>query len=468
MNLSTARASRRAREVGVKKTIGASRSALAGQFLVESLLTSVCSLVVAIVIARLILPHFNLLTGKELTLTPSLSLAGTFLGLTIVTGLVAGSYPALYLSRLKPAAVLKGEMKGTMSELLIRRGLVIFQFILSAILIVAVLVVYQQLRYVQSKNLGYDKEQLVYFNIEGQLEDRYDTFIEQAIRQEGIAEATTIGHDLIGRQNNTSGLQWPGKDPEARILFENVAVNYNALNTLGIKLAQGRSFSREFGADTAKVIFNQRGIEVMGLADPIGQTVRLWDQYDLQIIGVAENFHFQSLHTDIKPLFFRLSPANTWYVMVKLAEGQTQTGLKNLQALYESFNPGFGFNAKFVDAEYELQYAAERRVSALSRYFAGLAIIISCLGLLGLAAFTAERRKKEIGIRKILGASILNIVSMLTRDFSRLVLISIAIALPVAFFALSSWLQRFVYSIDLSPWLFVIAGIAVLVIAWLT
>ncbi|MDX1477929.1 MAG: ABC transporter permease [Saprospiraceae bacterium] len=468
MNLATARASRRAREVGVKKTIGASKSALARQFLLESLLTALFSLVTAVVIARLILPHFNLLTGKELTIAPSWQLAGMFLGLTAMTGLIAGSYPALYLSRLKPAAVLKGEMRGSAGELLVRRGLVIFQFILSAILIVSVLVVYKQLQYVQSKNLGYDKEHLVYFNIEGQLEDRYDTFVEQAMRLRGVVEATTIGHDLIGRQNNTHGLQWPGKHPESRILFENVAVNYNALNTLGINLTRGRDFSREFGGDTANVIFNERGIEVMGLADPIGQTVRLWDRYDLRIVGVVENFHFQSLHEEIRPLFFRLSPANTWYVMVRLADGQVQEGLKNLQELYESFNPGFAFNPDFVDEEYTLQYAAEQRVSALSRYFAGLAIIISCLGLLGLAMFTAERRKKEIGIRKILGATILNIVTMLTRDFSKLVLISIVIALPLAFLALSSWLQRFVYSIDLSPWLFVYAGAAVLVIAWLT
>lgn len=469
MNLSTARGSRRAKEVGVKKTFGVERKDLVYQYLTESLLMAFISLGLALLLVLIALPQFNLLTDKQISLSLSPVLLIAFILITAITGLLAGSYPALYLSGFKPAAVLKGELKSTLGELWARRGLVIFQFTLSIVLIISVLAVYQQIKFVMNKNLGYDKDLLVHFQIDGQLEDATDAFLTEAKRLPGLENISTIAHDLVGQQNNTSGLKWEGKDPDDRILFENIRVNYDLLETIGVELLKGRFFSREFGADTSKIIFNESAIKIMGFEDdPIGKIITLWDEYQLEIIGVVKDFHFKSLHDPVSPLFFRLDPENTWTMMARIAAGKQQEALNQLQALYEKFNPGFPFEYNFVDEDYARQYAAEQRVSSLSRYFAGLAVLISCLGLLGLAAFTGEIRKKEIGVRKVLGASVLNVVLLLTRDFTRLVLVSILIGIPISYFLLSTWLERFEFKIGLHWWFFIGAGVLVLVISWLT
>lgn len=469
MNLSTARGSRRAREVGVKKTFGVERSSLIYQYLTESVLMAFIALFLSIFLVAISLPRFNLLTDKQITLSLSPVLLGCFVLITLITGLLAGSYPAFYLSSFKPVTVLKGEIKSTLGELWARRGLVIFQFTLSIILIISVLSVYQQIKFVMGKNLGYDKDQLVHFSIDGKLEDAIDPFLTEAKRLPGIENVSTIAHDLVGQQNNTSGLKWEGKNPDDRILFENVRVNYDLLETIGVELKEGRFFSRDFGSDTSKIILNEAGIKVMGFTDdPLGKVITLWDQYQLEIVGVVKDFNFKSLHDPVTPLFFLLSPENTWTVMARIAAGRQQEAINNLKGLYEKFNPGFPFEYQFVDEEYQRQYAAEQRVSSLSRYFAGLAIIISCLGLLGLAAFTGEMRKKEIGVRKVLGASVFNVVLLLTKDFTRLVLVSIVIGIPIAYFIVANWLDRFEFKIGLHWWFFIGAGILVLFISWLT
>ncbi|MCB0687656.1 MAG: FtsX-like permease family protein, partial [Saprospiraceae bacterium] len=461
--------SRRAKEVGVKKTFGVDRSALIYQYLTESVLMAFISLLLAILFVAISIPKFNLLTDKQLTLSLSPALMSAFFLITLVTGLLAGSYPALYLSSFKPVLVLKGEIKSTWGELWARRGLVIFQFTLSIVLIISVLTVYQQIKFVMNKNLGYDKDQLVHFQIDGKLEDATDAFLTEARRLPGIEDISTIAHDLVGQQNNTSGLNWDGKNPDDRILFENVGVNYELLETIGVELKEGRFFSREFGSDTNKIIFNEAAIKVMGFQDdPIGKVVTLWEEYPLEIIGVVKDFHFESLHDPITPLFFRLNPDNTWVVMARIAGGRQQEAINNLQNLYEKFNPGFPFEYQFVDEDYQRQYAAEQRVSSLSRYFAGLAILISCLGLLGLAAFTGEMRKKEIGVRKVLGASVFNVVLLLTKDFTRLVIVAILIGIPIAYLLVAHWLDRFEFKIGLHWWFFLGAGFLVLLISWFT
>ncbi len=468
MNLSTARASQRALEVGVKKTFGVERTTLMGQYLLESLLVSFFSLVFAVLIVIVFLPTFNQITDKEIGYGFSMPIFFSFLGISLITGLLAGSYPAFYLSGFRPSQVLKGELGSAWGELWARKGLVIFQFTLSIILIVAVLVVYKQIEFVQSRNLGYEKDHLVYFPIDGNLEDQSEVFIHQARSLPGIDHVSSIAHDLIGRQNNTSGLKWEGKNPEDLILFEHVRVGYGLLETIGVELTMGRSFSKEFGADTTKVIFNETAINIMGMDDPLGKRIKLWDEIDLEIIGVVKDFHFQSLHENVKPLFFRLAPTETWVIMCRLQGGREKDALAGLQMLYEDFNPGFPFEYRFVDDEYQRLYAAEQRVSKLSRYFAGLALIISCLGLFGLAAFTGERRRKEIGIRKVLGASVPNIMILLTKDFTRLVLISLLLGLPLSFVVVKQWLGRFEYRISLLWWYFALAGAILLFISWLT
>ncbi len=473
MNLSTARASRKAKEVGIKKSIGAGRRSLMMQYLSESTLISFAALIVSLGLVWVLLPRFNDITGKQITLDlKDPSILGWSALIAFATGLIAGSYPALYLSGFKPAAVLKGELKGSLGELWARKGLVIFQFCLSVILIVSVLVVNKQIEFVQTSDLGYKKDHLIQFPREGKLWDgqTLGTFLTELRRMRGVKDASSIGHRLLGRNSNTSGLNWEGKNPEDRILFENVGANFRLFETLGMEFVQGRSFLETNPADTTKIIFNEAAIRVMGLKDPIGKKIRLWDQYDLEIIGVVKDFHFQSFHDPINPLFFRmeLNGGNTWNVMIRLEAGQEKETLKRITDLYNQFNPGFSFEYQFQDEQYARQYAAEQRVASLASYFASMAILISCLGLFGLAAFTAEKRLKEIGIRKALGSSSAGIVVLLSSDFTKMVLIAIVIGLPISWWLLSQWLQQFTFRMELTIWYFALAGISALIIGWLT
>ncbi len=469
MNLSTARATRKAKEVGIKKSIGAQRRSLVIQYLSESLVTTVISLLLACGIVWLFLPQFNTITGKQITLTlndPQLLV--TLAVVALITGLIAGSYPALYLSGFQPASVLKGVVKGSLGEIWARKGLVVFQFWLSVMLIVSVLVIYKQIDYVQSTNLGYDKEQLIRFPIEGKVGESRQTFLQELRKIPGVVNASSIGHSLVGRNSNTMGLQWEGKNPDDLVLFENVGTDYRLLETLGVELVQGRFYDENIGTDTSKIIFNEAAIRVMGMENPIGQRIRLWDEYDLEIVGVVRDFHFQSLHSEVNPLFFRLSPGSTWNIMARLEAGKERETLDRIEAFYKEFNPGFSFDYQFQDQEYAQMYEAEQRVATLSGYFASIAIIISCLGLFGLAAFTAERRLKEIGIRKALGSSSTSIVFLLSKDFTFMVLISIALGLPLSYYVLDLWLARFAFHVELEAWYFIAAGFTALAIAWIT
>jgi ABC-type antimicrobial peptide transport system permease subunit len=467
MNLSTAKASRRLKEVGIKKAIGASRNALIVQYLGESLLMAVISLIMAIGLVALLLPEFNQITGKTLALGLNSNLILPVIGVTLFTGLVAGSYPALYLSGFNPVTVLKGKLNSSVGEIWVRKGLVVLQFTLSVIFIVAVLVVYKQIEYIQSTNLGYNKDNLIIFEKEGKVKENTETFLSEIKNIPGIIQASSTSHRFIGHQSKTSGLEWEGKNPEAIIPFEIAWVDYDLIETFNIDLTTGRAFSREFLTDSSKIIFNEAAIAVMGLKDPVGKTIKLWGK-DMQIIGVTKNFHFQSLHTKVEPLFFTLAPQKTDYVLAKIEAGRDKEAISKISRFYGQYNPGFDFNYRFLDTDYQALYVAEQRVSVLSRYFAGLAILISCLGLFGLAAFTAERRRKEIGIRKVLGSSELDIIYLLSGDFTKMVLLSVAIALPISYLLTREWLNNFAFSIDLEWWYFVMAGLLALVIAWLT
>lgn len=468
MNLSTAKATRRMKEIGVKKALGVKKRTLIFQYLGESIIMSLISLLVAIVLVALVLPVFNEITDKQIVLSFELWFLGSLLGIGLVTGLISGSYPALYLTGFAPVRILKGEIKGSLGELWARRGLVIVQFFLSIVLITAVVVIYQQIEFVQSKNLGFNKDNVVYFPIEGQVEKSTEAFLNELREVPGIVAASSVGHSLIGQNNNTSGLNWEGKNPDDLILFENVRVDYDLIETMGIEVIEGRSFSRDFSTDTSKIIFNEAAIKVMGLENPIGKVIRLWDEYDLEIIGVVKDFHFQSLHQQVEPLFLMLRPKSVWNVMARIEAGSEKATIDQLSTFYKEFNPGFSLNYKFLDESYQRQYAAEQRVASLARYFAIFAIIISCLGLFGLAAFTAERRQKEIGIRKVLGSSVVNIVYLLSADFTKMVGAAVIFALPISYFLMKNWLDRFAYRIDLEIWFFALAAVLSFFIAWAT
>ena len=467
MNLSTAKASRRIKEVGIKKAVGANRRSLVLQYMGESLMMSFLSLFIAVLIVDLLLPQFNGITGKQLGLTFSPGIIASFLAIALVTGVVAGSYPALYLSGFNPATVLKGKLNTTLGEVWARKGLVVFQFTISVIFIVSVLVVYKQIQYLQTKNLGYDKENIIYFEIEGGISNSREAFLTELKKIPGVVNATTMGQSMVGG-GNTSTLDWEGKDPNDRTPFAFRPVNYDAIEMLDLDIIEGRAFTRENGGDSLKLIFNEAGIEAMGMKDPIGKTINLGPQFKLQIIGVVKNFHFESLRDKVSPMFFVLAPQYTRKIMVKIAAGKETETIDRIQKFYQQFNPGFAFDYRFLDQDYQAQYFAEQRVAKLSKYFAGLAILISCLGLFGLAAFTAERRLKEIGIRKVLGASEFKIIYLLSADFTKIVIVAIVIALPISYFLTKDWLDDFAYKAPLAAWYFIAAGVIALLISWIT
>ncbi len=467
MNLSTAKATRRLKEIGVKKAIGASRGSLIAQYLWESILISLCSLLVAVAAVRLVLPQFNLITGKDLVFGFDPQLILLFIGITFFAGILAGSYPALYLSGFKPATILKGKINSSIGEAFARKGLVVFQFMLSIILIVSVLVVQEQVSFVQDKNLGYEKENILIFPFEGDIARNPKAFLTELRKNKDVKYASYSDHLLLGHNNSTSGINWEGKEEETHIDFENISVDYDFLELLDLEMTAGRTFSAERGTDDSTLIFNEAAIAVMGLEDPIGKTVEFWGS-DREIIGVVKDFHFESLYEEVKPLVFRYNPKGAMQVYVKIEKGKDAAVIASVEKLYQRFNKGYSLDYAFMDANYQAQYISEQRVSILSRYFAGFAILISCMGLFGLAAFTAERRLKEIGIRKILGSSNFGIIQLLTKDFTRMVLIAILIALPLSYFLTQQWLKGFAFHTELKPWYFIVAGIAALVIAWLT
>ena len=468
MNLSTAKASRRLKEVGVKKAIGAGRKALIYQYLGESLLMAFLSLILAFLLLSLLLPQFNLITAKQLTLTFDTNLMFAILGITFITGIIAGSYPAFYLSDFDPVTILKGKLNSSFGEIWIRKGLVVFQFMISVILIVSVMVVYKQLEYIQSKNLGYNRDNIILFDREGRTEEEHiEAFLSELKKIPGVVNASGIGSDLTGANWSVYGFNWEGKDPNDNTVFENVPVDYDLMGMLRMEMALGRKFSRDFSSDSSKIILNEAAIEHMGLKDPIGKFFNFWGQ-DMEIIGVVKDFHFESLYENIRPLIFRIWPERINRFMVKIEAGKGKETIARLQEWYQIYNDGFTFDYKFLDNEYQAQYVAEQRVSTLSKYFAGLAIIISCLGLFGLASFTAERRFKEIGIRKILGSSEFDIINLLSGDFIKMVLIAIILALPVSYIIAKQWLNNFAYTINLSWWFFIVAGLIGLLVAWLT
>lgn len=465
MNLSTAKASKRLQEVGVKKVIGATRKSLIYQYLGESTLLSFLSLIVAFSLVALFMPQFNEITGKHLVLDFSLSQLLPIIGISLLTGVLAGSYPAFYLSGFKPISILRNSFGKTPGALGLRKGLVVFQFALSVTLIVAVGVISQQINLIQTKNLGYDRDNVIQFSVEGNARDSISSLLSEVKRVPGVKSAAGIRNGFFSFYS-TIEVEWEGKNPHEIFDAQYRLVDYGLLETLGIKMAMGRAFSQEFGTDKSGIIFNETAIKVMKLEDPIGKPIKVWG-YDFEVLGVAKDFNYRSLRHEIEPLFFIMndSPRN---IVAKIQAGTAQTTIHRLQELYEAFNPGFIFDYRFMDDDYQAMYESEMRISTLSRYFAGLAVLISCLGLFGLAAFTAERRTKEIGIRKVLGASAWGIVSLLSKDFTRMVVLGIIIAVPVSYFIAQNWLTNFEYSIDLSWQYFVGAGLLALLIAWIT
>ena len=466
MNLSTAKASRRMKEVGIKKVVGASKASLILQYIGESILMAFASLMIALLLVELLLPAFRGITGKDISLQVNENIILPAIAITLITGLIAGSYPALYLSHFKPVSILKGKLITSAGESWIRKGLVVFQFTISVVLIVSVLVVYQQMKLIQTTNLGYNKDNVLRFSNDGNLKDNISSFLTEIKKLPGVINASTESGNFFGQTSHGGGgIDWDGKDPGLGIEYYGNDVGDNFFETMDLQIAEGRPFSKEF-ADSNSVIFNETAIKAMGLKNPIGKTVSLWGQKK-QIVGVVKDYHFKSLYDKISPSFLVYDP-NAYNTLVRIkagAEQQTITGVRNL---FSKFNNGLEFNYSFLDDDFNKLYASEHRVADLSKYFAGIAIVISCLGLFGLAAFTAQKRQKEIGIRKVIGASVSNVVTMLSKDFLVLVSISLLIAIPLSWWLMNAWLQSFAYRINISPIVFLIAGFSVVAITLIT
>jgi ABC-type antimicrobial peptide transport system permease subunit len=469
MNLATARSAKRSKEVGVRKVVGAVRSVLIGQFIGEALLLTFFSVIIAVGLAGILLPAFNNLTGKELTLPVTQPVFWlSLIGLLIITGFVSGSYPALFLSSLNPIRVLKGSMKFSWGAIFFRKGLVVFQFALCIILTVGVIVIYRQMNYVQTKNLGYNRENLIYIPIEGDLAKKYDLFKEQAGRESGILAISKMRNSPTIIAHHTGSIEWPGKNPGLSVSFADAVVGYDFVKTMKLGLKEGRDFSKNFGTDSAGYMLNETAVKKIGYQNPVGQTIS-WGNRQGKVIGVLRDFHFNSLHEAIEPLIIRLDNNWNWgTILVRTKAGKTQEAITGLEKICKALNPKFPFTYQFSDQEYARLYKSEQVVSKLSNFFAFLAIFISCLGLFGLATFTSEQRTKEIGVRKVLGASVSDIVSLLSTNFLKPVAIAMLIAFPVAWYAMNYWLLDFAYKIDIEWWMFAIVGLLTIGIALLT
>ncbi|MEM9327783.1 MAG: ABC transporter permease [Bacteroidota bacterium] len=456
VNLSTAQAVLRGKEIGVRKVLGADRLALVVQFWSESLL--LCSIAggLAMVLLILLFPFFEKVIGQAIGLSYSMRLVLAFLLIIGLTGLLSGSYPSFHLTGFKPLRVMKGLFQSSASNQWFRQGLVAFQFTASLVLLVGVVVVYHQMKLVQTKDLGYSQEMILNFDTQGMNGTKQESFLSAVKRLPGVVRASGISHALFGAQKSGANITWVGKDPESEVWFEWGFVRYDMLELLDVGLASGRFFTKGFGADETKVVINQATQEVMGLDDVLGERLTVGET-DYEIIGVLEDFHYQSLHQEIQPTFFLLNDSWSMRLAIKLDLGQSEETIEAIERLYGIFNPGFSFDYTFHDQDRLTQYVTEQRVTVLAKYAAALAILISCLGLYGLTRFLTERKSKELGIRKVLGADARALTIILSKDFIKPLTIAALVGLVASIGIAESWLNDFAYRVSLQWWYFVVA-----------
>lgn len=482
MNLATARSAKRAREVGVRKVLGSERGQLVSQFMAESVLTTVLAMGLALLLVSLALPLFNRLAAKEIGLGQLLS-PHWLLALTvfpIVVGLLAGSYPAFFLSGFRPISVLKGGIPTIgkdgfqLGKLSLRSGLVVFQFMMSVALMVSTIVVYRQITYIQTKNLGFQRDQVLIINDTYALDRQTEAFRQEVLKLPGVVSGSVSGYlPTPSNRSNTIFFVEGEVNKNKGVTMQNWGVDHDYIKTLGMQMVAGRDFARTFGTDSLGIILNETAAKLFGGPSVLGKRiVRLNDaslgtQKVYTVIGIVKNFHYESLRSTIGAVSLSLD-RNTGATTFRLHDANISTLVSQIEAKWKQMAPGMPFNYEFMNASFEQTYRAEQRVATLALTFAGLAIFIACLGLFGLATFTAEQRTKEIGVRKVLGASVTSIVALLSKDFLKLVLIAIIMASPVAWYVMDRWLQDFAYKVDIEWWVFAGAGVLAVGIALLT
>ncbi len=468
MNLTTARSTIRSREVGVRKVIGASKRSLINQFLGESFLMTFIAMILSLGIIILLLPVFNDLTSKQVAIGQiGLPFWIGFFLLFLITGLLSGTYPAFFLSSFKTAAILKNQSRNMLQGSGLRKILVIIQFTLSVILIVSALVIHKQIRYMQNKNLGFDKENVLYFyNTEG-ISENFEAFkneLDDLSLVSGVGKGSHLPYQV---GSSSSGIQWEGKPEDVTVLFQTYFTDYDLVEVFGFNLLDGRFFSPDYATDSTNYIINQEAARRMEMEDPVGQPLEVWQRKG-QIIGLVEDFHSNSLYNPIEPLIFMLYPQNTLITFVRISGGDINEAISSVEHVYKKFDPDFPFQYHFLDKSYEEQYKSEMTIGKLADYFTGIAIFIACLGLFGLASFTVERRAKEISIRKVFGAPVSRLVGLLSREFALLILIAIALGSPVAWYIMNKFLSGYAFHTRLGIDVFVMTAAGIFILALLT
>ncbi len=471
MNLATARSAHRAREVGIRKVVGSSRGPLLRQFLLESLAASFMALLLAIFLVHALLPAFRSLIGRPLTM-PYLEeplLLPALLGLALVIGVFSGAYPAFYLSSVKPISVLHGRLRSASQNFRLRNALVLIQFAISIFLVVGTFVVHRQTGFMRSKNLGFEKEHVVVIKTPNPLDDQSRSFKDSLLQHPEILAVS--GSSVIpGRNFNNWGCRPEGSDEGITLNF--LVGDHDLLDTLGMEMAQGRFFSREFSTDAQGIVINESAAKLIGWEDPIGKTISFSRDNVTTVIGVVKDFHYESLHYSVRPGAILLLPGvydqSESFVSVRIQPGSVLSALDVIRSTWKQFVPGFPLEYSFLDADFDSLYHNEKRTNHIFKVFSLLAIGIACLGLLGLAAFAAEQKTREIGIRRVLGATVPGIMVLLSKDLTRWVALANLIAWPVAYFVMKSWLQNFAYRVELNWPAFAIAGLLTLGVAWLS
>jgi putative ABC transport system permease protein len=468
MNLSTARSEKRAKEVGIRKSVGSSRHQLVGQFLAESIVVTMIALLLTLIITQLTLPLFNLLTKKHISiLWDSYQMWIAIIGFALFTGIVSGSYPAFYLSSFKPVKVLKGTFKVGRFASTPRKVLVVMQFTVSIVLIIATAIVYQQIQYAKNRPVGYSREGLI--TVAAGTPDRQKNYmaIHEALLATGVVENVARSSQSPVYFGNNNGLDWPGRDKSNVVFFRNVSVTPDFGATIGWKIVEGRDFEMNNLADSSGIILNEAALKVTQLKNPIGETVKFWQQ-DFRIIGIAADMLTQSPYDPPEPSVFVMKG---WMgiidIRIKPAISMHES-LPVIEKVFKKYSPDLPFEPKFVDQAYAGKFFEEEKISDLATAFAALAVLISCLGLFGLASFVAEQRTKEIGIRKVMGASVANVWRMLSKDFVLLVMISFIISVPLASYFLTQWLKKYNYHTEISWWIFVATGVGALMLTMMT
>ncbi len=470
MNLSTARSEKRAKEVGIRKSMGSLKVQLVTQFFSESLLLAMAAFILALILAQVLLPFFNEVAGKKLELlwgNPFFWLAAV--GFTLVTGFIAGSYPALFLSSFQPVKVLKGTFHSGSGASLPRKILVVLQFSISTMLIIGTIIVYQQVQFAKDRSIGYDKSGLVMVDMyNNEIHKHFEAVRSELIESGSIVEMAESGSALTSVNNNNSGFDWNGKDPGLAVEFANTDVSLDFGKTVSWKIKNGRDFSPEFKSDSSAFIINEAAAKYIGFKESIGETL-IWNGNPYKIIGVVDDVVMESPYQPVRPSLFRLTRDASNVVFLRLNPYMnTSEALANVETVFKKHNTLSPFEYQFVDQEYEKKFGDEKRIGELSGIFAGLAIFISCLGIFGLASFMAEQRTKEIGVRKVMGASVLSLWRMLSKDFVILVMISLIIAIPISYVSMNTWLQKYEYRTEIAWWVFVVSGAGALLITLIT